>query len=459
MSKTLLLEKSFFHVQNILYFYLLRHFLTPFTGIMPIGSVFPNYGGDRFENVMLHCYDSATIIIMKERSSMINNAQQTNSSIIELPEYSIKVGIATTLEEKREIYHFRYQTYVEEMSKHLEDTDYANELVYDELDEWTVLLSAKIGSKLIATARINIGTLTDFPGELKELMSLYTFQNYNTETIDHKLAFASKLMVAPAHRSSPVLYLLVAKCYELSVLNQVQFAFTGCNLHLLRLYEQIGFHRYSRSFVCPGYGLLTPTVMAINDVQHLRAIRSPLYRIARKRGEVNIQAVEWFHTKFTNHSQFINSQIVTEEELWSVLCNRLTCPPTEAIAVLRELSIREAKKFLHCCGILVQCHLGDLITTQGDVSYSYDILISGRLKSLTFLHPVKEYALPGQNFGANGLTEHTKHIEDIIATDASEILVLSGMAFQKFFHSHPDIAHKVVQSIIHITKNNYSNLK
>lgn len=390
---------------------------------------------------------------------MTNNSTKTMPCAPETSEGSIIVGIAITPEEKREIYHFRYQVYVEEMSKHIEGVDYTNKLLYDELDKWTILLYARIGSELIGTARINIGTLAQFPREVADFLSLDTFQDFYTEYGDHKFAYAAKLMVTPAYRSSPVLYLLIAKCYELACHSQVQFAFVTCNLHLLRLYEQMGFQRYSKNFVDPGYGLLSPTVLLMNDLQHLRAVHSPFFRIARKRGAMNTQAVEWFYTKFTEQSYIINSQISTEEELWSVLCKRLACPPTEAIAILRELSVTEAKKFLHCCGIYAQCDSGDIITNQSDVSYSYNILISGRLQSLTFHRPVKEFLIPGQHFGANGLTEHAKHTEDIMAIDTAEILVLSGIAFQKFSNSYFDIAHKVVRSIIDVNKNKQLSIK
>jgi len=239
----------------------------------------------------------------------------------------------------------------------------------------------------------------------------------------------------------------------------VQFAFGGCNFHLLRLYEQIGFHRYSKNFVDPGYGLLAPIVLAIDDIQHLRLVRSPFWRIARKREALSTQAVERFHAMFLKHSTIINSQIATEEELWSILCKYLDYPPTEAITIMGNLSVAEAKKFLHCCSIFIQCNAGDIITNQSDVSYSHNILLSGRLKSLTFHHPVKEYTLPGQHFGANGLTERTKQTEDIAAIDFSEILIFSGMAFQKFFNSYPDIGHKIIQNMIHLTRIKSASIK
>ncbi|CUH97288.1 hypothetical protein P22_3415 [Propionispora sp. 2/2-37] len=363
-----------------------------------------------------------------------------------------QVFIATSLAEKKAIYHFRYQIYIEEMSKNIMDADYGRKLLQDELDEWAVLLYAQTGTEIIGTARINIGTLHTFPKIVTDYLFLSAFQNCPNET-DQQFAFLTKLMVAPAYRSSPVLYLLVSKCYEYCCANQVQFGFGICNLHLARLYEQMGFHRYTKNYFFPGYGLQLPLVMLADDIQHFRNVRSPLYRIARKRSNLNNQAIEWFHNKFTRQSGVINSQLITEEDLWSILCERLRRSPKEAIALLGALSDAEAKKFLHSCSSYIHCAAGDLITTQGEISYTYNLLISGTLKSQTFQNPAKEYTLPGQHFGANGLTAQNKHTEDIVATKPSDILVLSGMAFQRFFHAYPEIAHKIVYHLTQLARN------
>lgn len=376
---------------------------------------------------------------------MLNRTAKSLSLTTETPDEPIRIGIAATPAEKREIYRFRYQTYVEEMSKHIKGIDHTNKLLYDDMDDWGLILYAKVGAELIGTARINIGTVEDFPKEVTAFLSLDTFQDCCEE-----YSFVTKIMVLPAYRNSPVFYMLIAKCYELSYKRQIEFIFGICNYHLIRIYEKLGMHRYFKNFELPGYGLQVPIVMLVNDIQHLRNIRSPFYRLARQRGKVDTQAVEWFHAKFTKQSSFVNSHMVTEEDLWSVLDNRLHCPPNEAITILHGLSVSEAKKLLHCCGSLIPCNPGNLLTNQGDVSYTYNILISGKLKSMTFIRPAKEYSIPGQSFGADGLTEHNMHAENIMAIDTAEILILSGNAFQRFYHTHPEIAHKITKNIINL---------
>lgn len=46
---------------------------------------------------------------------------------------------------------------------------------------------------------------------------------------------------------------------------------------------------------------------------------------------------------------------------------------------------------------------------------------------MTFRNPAKYY-LPGQHFGANGLTGHNVHREDIVAASVTEVLVLSVLS-------------------------------
>lgn len=352
---------------------------------------------------------------------------------------TVYLGIATTPEEKLEIYRFRYHIYAEEMSKRFPNMDHNNKLLYDELDDWGVLLYAKAGEEIIGTLRINIGLLTDFSSFWVQALSLNRFAQFKN---NQKFAYTSKFMVSESYRNSTVSYLLSSKSYELSYNQQVQFSFGVCTFHLLRLYEQFGFRRFGRNFVDDGYGLLAPYVLLVDDVEHLRAVRSPFFRQARKRTHLNNQAAKWFDVEFTETSNILNSQLVSQEDLWMFLYSRFESSPTQTISVLQNLSDVEAIKFIHCCGVVVQCHPGDHITFQGDTSYALNILISGSLGSLNVLE-TKFHV--GQSIGANGLVHHPMHNEDIIAITNVEILVLSSLAFPKFCNSYPDIANKIIQ--------------
>lgn len=358
-------------------------------------------------------------------------------------ETPIEICVASTAEEKQGIYRLRYQIYAEEMSKNFPCMDHNKKLLYDELDNHALLVYAKTGSQFIGTLRINMGRIDDFPPFWADTLLLHKFLEYDRQQI---FAYTSKFMVAQNYRYSTVPYLLSAKAYEIYCMHQIQFSFGVCNLHLLRLYEQFGFRRYGRNFVDPGYGLLATYVLLVDDIKHLRAVHSPFYRIARKRGSLDNRAAEWFYEQFSENSVIINSQLVSEEDLWNYLYTRLRYKPNQILSILQGVSDAEAKKFLHCCGVVAQCRAGDQIAFRGDICYELNILITGRLGSSAG----DAYSISsGQCFGAPALVHHFGHKEDIYSITETEILVLAHSAFFKFRHSHPHIANKVIQNLGH----------
>ena len=356
-------------------------------------------------------------------------------------ENPVEICIAVSPEEKLAIYRLRYRIYAEEMSKNFPSMDHDKKLLSDELDDSAILVYAKIGSKFIGTVRVNIGRIEDFPLFWEQVLSLHKFLEFGEQ---QRFAYTSKFMVLQEYRNSAVAYLLAAKAYELYCQHEIQFSFGVCNFHLLRLYEQFGFRRFGRNFVDPGYGILATYVLVVDDISHLRAVRSPFYRIARKRECLNTQPAEWFSKKFSENTDIINSQLISEDGLWNYLCTRYECRPNQLISILHRLSEAEAKKFLHCCGVVVRCHPGDQIAFCEDICYELNVLIAGQLKSFKSRSTT---VMPGQSFGAPGLVYPRKHTEDIFAVTDAEILVLANSAFERFRHSHPDIAEKITQAL------------
>lgn len=374
----------------------------------------------------------------------------------ESAESTITVGIATTLREKRKIYRLRYRIYVEEMAMQLKTVDHANKLIYDEMDQTAVLLYAQRGSEVIGTMRINIGTLTDFPSDLARILSLDRFEKFYEGGEKGVFAYTGKLMVAPEYRNSVAMFLLMVKGYEIYCQYGVQFSFGVCNFHLLRLYEQLGYRRYGGTFVADGYdGVLSSIVMLVDDVDHLRAVRSPFYRQARKRGLSAGPVTEWFGREFPEQASIINSQLICEEELWDSLGKRLKGVPNQVMPLLRGLSAAEAGRFLHECGLVLQCRPGDYIARHGFTSHTLKVLLTGRVRTMGPAGTDAKVVRPGQCFCAAGLVEQPRYTEDAYAVTAAEVLVLSRLGFQRFQHSHPDIADKVVRNMHRMTGGRY----
>ncbi len=371
-------------------------------------------------------------------------------------EKMIKISIANTPEEKYAVYRFRYSVYIEEMGLKLPAIDHNNKILFDELDDWGLTLYAQIGTEIIGTQRINIGPLPMFPQDLRQILCLDRFEQFHNRKGFKNFAYTSKLMVGETYRNSVAMYLLMVKAYELCCMHQVQFCFGICNFHLLRIYEQFGCQRFGRIIAAPGFdGVLTPVVLLIDDINHLRAVGSPLLRLARKRGTINCQAGEWFTKGFPQQTAIINSQLIAEEDFWQLLKKILKRNPQQAIPLLRGIPEKEARKFLHNCGVIIQCRMGDYIALSGYTSHTLNILLSGKIRSGNSIISLRKVN-PGQFFGTPGLVKQTCCQEDICAVTDTLILVLIRFSFQKFAHSHPDIAGQIMQNITDSSTPNYN---
>ncbi|VBB09767.1 acyl-coa n-acyltransferase [Lucifera butyrica] len=355
----------------------------------------------------------------------------------------IKIGIATTPEEKREIYRFRYTIYADEVAFNLISVDRKNKLLYDQMDEWAILFYAQVGSTLIATARTNIGKLTDFPPDVVQIYQMDKFKTFYDKKDDPNFAVISKGMIASEYRSSPILKFFMASHYELYCNYQVQFAFINCNFHLIPLYEYFGNQRLDNNSLDPNLGPQNNFVMVVDDIQYLRAVGSPLFPIASRRASQNSKAVDWFNSEFSAEIKAtVNSQITSPDTLWSIISQYLGDIPNKVIAPLKDLSVPEAKLFLHSCGIIVHCHAGDYITMGSNASQELIILLSGMAQS-----SLQGRIWPGQVCGANGLENRTTHPSSVVAVSDANILVLSYHYFKKFRKSYPDIAYKILKNL------------
>jgi hypothetical protein len=291
----------------------------------------------------------------------------------------------------------------------------------------------------LSTVRVNLGKLADFSSEIIETYYMDRFEKFYNGNENYNFGVATKGMVSREYRNLPIFTALMTKVFEMYCDYQVHFGFGNSNFHLLPLHEYYGHRRIGKNIVEPNLGLMASFVMLPDDIHYLQKVNSPFLRTAlAKRKIQNDQVADWFKVEFPETASIINSQLVTQEKFWIILGFKLGDAPNKVMPVLQGLTVIEAEKFLHSCGVIVQCPKGDYIVTREDACQEVNILLSGTLQS-SGINNIS----PGQHFGAIGLANRTKHIA---VTDA-EILVLSFHYFQKFRRSYPKIANKVLHNL------------
>ena len=362
---------------------------------------------------------------------------------IDAIEDSLQIHIATQSWEKREIYHLRYQVYVQEMGKSLVPSTNTSNLISDSLDDKSLLMYAKSRNKIIGTTRLTIAAAEDYPADIAETFHMYTFQALSTSLPRPYLSLGTKLAIIPEYRNSPVLFYFLAETYRILREQKVPFFFGGCNPNLISLYERMGFRRFTQNFTDAGYGLLVPLVMVIEDTPHFRAIKSPLYRHARKQPS-NPTIPQQFLQAFPETAKHINTQLASRESLWAYVQEKLLVSPY-AIPPFINLDSESIMTIL-AAGALFHCALGDCILYPNSPSNDVYILISGTLQATS---PAGTRILrPGEYFGSPILSVPTRQAETVAALTESEVFVLPGQALARYQHLHPQAAEILVNNLI-----------
>lgn len=336
----------------------------------------------------------------------------------------ITIHTALQEREKEEIYRFRFSVFCEELSKQPPLKGQKRRQLSDNLDNQSILLYAKDGENIVGTLRITVGTANCFPTWLSNIFSL---QKVQTLLEPHqKIAILTKLAIAPAYRGTTLMYQFLIELLRISYDQNIKYAFGGCNPHLILLYERLGFRRFSKNnFTDPGYGLLIPIVLILDDLEHFKTVRSPAFRFIKTQ-IVQESSSKKFHNMFPFTSRIINSRLTKRDELWDYVISKL--PFLDKAYLFQNMDIMERFSLIQTSAIF-HCNKGDGIINRGDISNELYLLLSGTLKNDTAL------ISPGQCFGSH-LFAPCLQKSQVIAVSKSEILVIPAQSFEKFKQTH-----------------------
>lgn len=351
-----------------------------------------------------------------------------------------QVNTAVHAWEKTEIYKLRYQVYVEEMAKPVTTQQEKHQLI-DNLDERSLLFYVQAGKEIIATARLTIGSIDDYP---KSLVKIFQMDKLQSAFGDPHLqyALATKLAIKKEYRNSTALYQLSSEFYSVLAKQNIPFWFGGCNPYLIPLYERMGFRRFAANFWDKGYGMLVPIVILVDDSDHFHAVRSPLYRQARKR-KSDPETSKRFTEIFPETQRILNSRLTTDQTLWSVISEKLCQSPT-TLSVFQGLSPNDLLALFES-GAIFSCVTEDCLIEEHIAYHDLYLVLSGKLISRS---TNKEHILqPGDWFG-EFIPQITRfQATSIVALESSDLLVIPQQALERYRHFHPQAAMVITENL------------
>ncbi len=193
---------------------------------------------------------------------------------------SIEIRKVQTFEEREAVFNLRYRVYTLERGVPQKYADHERQRIEEPQDpplgegslDAGLILGAFRQDELLGTLRLN--RTEAFGEDYSRLLGLSHFGL----TDEHKASVTTKLCLEPQHRGSRALLCLMLVVFEYALQAGSIISFADCNPPLYNLFLRLGCRQAMPNDVHPEYGLVHPTYLIMNDVDHFQAVRSPFLK-------------------------------------------------------------------------------------------------------------------------------------------------------------------------------------
>ncbi|MHC4109139.1 MAG: cyclic nucleotide-binding domain-containing protein [Planctomycetota bacterium] len=353
------------------------------------------------------------------------------------------IHLAETEDEKRAVYRFRYDVYVEEMGRYRATADHENRLLVESEDETGRIFYAGDGSEIVGTVRISWGG--DGPFSRRQIEQ-YALAPFLAELPPEAITVGERGMIARHLRGGDVLRRLGHELLRFANDRRVQLCFGACEPHLLNLYLGTGNRTYSRRNInSPEAGYLIPLVFVPEDIDYLKSIGSPDLEFLRDFGD-DARVPACITRSLAEGSAVMSRRLTSSSEYWGRIYGALSELEESRISALDGMTEEEAAR---CLGnsTIIECGAGDRVLKKGGVARNMFVVLDGTLEVREGETPVAVLG-PGDVFGEMAFLLERPRTKDVYAaTDGVRVLSLSEGTLRKMIENDPAVTATLLLNI------------
>ncbi len=187
------------------------------------------------------------------------------------------IRFAETPEELHAAYQLRYKTYVASMGRFNDRCDHDSQELRDEYDESARIVIAIKNNKAIGTLRVLWGKDLAFDRYLTEAYRITPF----LKTLDPaKICIVERLMVDEDYRGSSTMLRMYSAVMRFILEQRIELLLINAEAHHSHSYIKLGCVPFTKQFIYPGIGPVTPMALIVGDYKHLQRIGSPFSLLA-----------------------------------------------------------------------------------------------------------------------------------------------------------------------------------
>lgn len=362
---------------------------------------------------------------------------------------SIKVVRTRQAQDNENIYRFLYEVWVDgRKDDPAPGTDHKKRQIRDELDDWARHCAAIDESeRIVGCIRLNVLSEGKPDAELATQME---FAKLSDLFGPAKVSYTSQMAVEPAERGSTVASLLNAAVMRIHLREEILLNTICCPLHLVPLYFSLGYRPYAPKFrVSTGYRV--PLILCVHDIGYLQHIESPLLSIFADENDDRGAAAETLNLRFAEFTQpgFERS---AARAVWARLAHST---PQDSdipeVPLFAELTPDELSSALHHVTRL-DFLPNDVLFRLGETEEGMGVLMSGSLgvslaedtQAPHFIAVIK----PGEIFGEMQAFGAGVRTANVIALEASQVMILQNDLLQALGKREPETAMKIAHNIL-----------
>jgi len=348
----------------------------------------------------------------------------------------LTIAIANSPEEKAGIYQFRYQIYSEEFGLDFGPSAKQSKQLIDHLDVTAQQYAAKTpNGDIVGTFRINrYDALANPLTDLAPLPIAALLEQAPAEAI----SYTSRVMVRADWRGSTALAKLAQRFIGDLLDMGIRIDTCFSSLGLIAFFEQLGYRRYSKGVVLEKLRYSLPMLLVLNDLSHLRSVRSPLSRHSGIQHRLDSWGdASWAALQTEGLST--NHRLMDVPEFWSIVSDALF-KPSNNTALLHGLSEEQAHRLVSVAPLL-ELTAGEQLITRGIRCEDLFVVIKGNLEAnWGDEHSQAQTTIslqPGAVFGEAEFLAPKPSEWNVIARSNASVLILNQVFLQKGLQNHP----------------------
>jgi hypothetical protein len=186
---------------------------------------------------------------------------------------SVQVRVVQSSAEALDVYHLRYQVYVEELKRTQSYADHEARTIEEPLDKDALLFAAYDSGRLVGSVRVNYGSRC----HLGEYVSLYDMERVGPAFPEHS-SITTKLLVTREYRNTSLAYRLAVACYRTAVRDGILHDFIDVYPARVPFFERLGYRVHIPRAVHSEFGEVIVMTINTRDEEHFKSVGSPFLR-------------------------------------------------------------------------------------------------------------------------------------------------------------------------------------